>query len=182
MELRKAVDNLCLYDPEFQAYAEKFVAETGGSSAIRAVGSRDDLTEAINAYTNVRFLEICLHGQPGMLIFADKGGMIGQNLGAMTQNTPFLQKNARVLFDSCRIGEGETGDLFMDELGRRMFRGKGGIIGASTVNNILLLPKSRFCTGIYMDPVSSGLLKVRRYDESGNRVAESAVDSGGRRR
>jgi len=182
MELRKAVDNLCLYDPEFQSYAEKFVGEMGGSSAIQAVGSRNELQTAINAYTGVKFLEICLHGFPGMLIFADKGGMRGQNLGAMTQNTVFLQKNARVLFDSCRIAEGERGDIFMDELGSLMFKGKGGILGASTVDNIQILPKSRFCTAIYLKPFSSGLLKVRSYDENGNRVAESTVDRSGRER
>lgn len=182
MELRKAVDNLCLYDPEFQSYADKFVGEMGGSSAIFAVGSRDELIEAVNAYTGVRFLEICLHGLPGMIIFANESGMRGQNLGAMTRGTLFLQKNARILFDSCNIGEGERGDRFMDELGQQMFQGKGGIIGASTVKNIQLLPKSRFCTAIYMKPFTDGLLKVRRYDENGNRVAERTVDSHGRER
>ena len=182
MELRKAVDNLCLYDPECQSYADKFVGEMGGSSAIQAVGSRAELVTAVNASTNVKFLEICLHGRPGMLIFADDAGMIGKNLGVMTQNTLFLQKNARVLFDSCEIGEGEVGDRFMDELGSLMFRGKGGIIGAATVKVIHLLPKSRFCTAMYLKPGSSGLLKVRRYDESGNRVGERVVDSRGQTR
>jgi hypothetical protein len=100
MELRKAVDNLCLYDPEFQAYADKFVAETGGSSAIQAVGSRDELAAAVKAYTNVKFLEVCLHGTPGMIHFADDCAMRGASFGTMTRNTLFLQKNARVLFDS----------------------------------------------------------------------------------
>ena len=179
MELRKAVDNLCIYDPEFQGYADKFVAETGGSSAIQAVGSRDELIAAVQAYTNVRFLEICLHGTPGMIQFANDGAMRGANLGTMIQNTVFLQKNARVLFDSCNIGEGETGDIFMDELGMQMFKGKGGIIGAATVMNLHLLPKSRFCTDMYMKPLSFGRLKVRKYDENGSRIAERVVDRHG---
>lgn len=182
MELRKAVDNLCIYDPEFQSYADKFAGETGGSSAIQAVGSRDELVAAIKAYTNVRFLEVCLHGTPGMIHFADDGAMRGASLGTMTQNTLFLQKNARVLFAGCNIGEGEPGDIFMDELGMQMFKGKGGIIGAATVANFLLLPRSRFCTDIYMKPLSFGRLKVRRYDESGNRVGERVVDRHGIRR
>jgi hypothetical protein len=67
----------------------------------------------------------------------------------------------------------------MDELGMQMFIGKGGIIGASTVKNFCLLPKSRFCTEMYMKPLSFGRLKVRRYDESGNRIAERVVDRHG---
>ena len=182
MDLRKAVDNLCLYDPEFQGYADKFVGEMGGSSAIQAVGSKDELSAAIGAYTNVRFLEICLHGTPGMILFANDGMMLGAHLGTMTQNTLFLQKNARVLFDSCNIAEGDAGDKFMDELGRRMFKGKGGIIGATTVTNFHFLPKSRFCTDMYMKPLSFGRLKVRRYDEIGDLIGDRVVDRHGIRR
>lgn len=182
MELRKAVDNLCIYDPEFQAYADKFVSEMGGSSAIQPVGSRDELIAAINGYTNIRFLEVCLHGTPGMIHFANNGAMRGQNLGALTQNTLFLQKNARVLFDSCNIGEGIVGSIFMDELGMLMLKGKGGIIGATTVKNGLLLPTSRFCTDMYMKPLSFGRLIVRRYDETGNQISERTVDRHGIKR
>lgn len=179
MELRKAVDNLCIYDPEFQSYADKFVGQTGGSSAIRAVGSMDELKSAIDSFTSVKFLEVCLHGTPGMIKFADGSAMVGQYLGVLTHGKLFLAPNARVLFDSCNIGEGETGDKFMDELGERLFKGKGGIIGASTVKNIELLPKSRFCTEIYMEPLSFGRLKVRRYNEGGTRAGEKTVDRNG---
>src|SRR5690349_12808690 len=56
MELRKAVDNLCIYDPEFQAYADKFASDIGGSCAVQAVSSRDELIVAVNGFTSVKFL------------------------------------------------------------------------------------------------------------------------------
>lgn len=124
MELRKAVDNLLIYDPEFQKYADKFVGEMGGSSAIQAVGSMDELKTAINSYTNVKFLELCLHGSPGNIHFSDKSAMVGKLLGTMIQNSLFLNKSARILFDNCNIGEGKAGDIFMDELGMKMLKGK----------------------------------------------------------
>jgi hypothetical protein len=179
MGLRTAVDNLCLYDPEFQAYANKFTSEMGGSSAVQAVGSMTELQAAIDGYTGVKFLEVCLHGLPGLILFADGVGMRGQNLGTMTQNTLFLQKNARVLFDSCDIGKGAVGRVFMDDLGMLMLKGKGGIIGATTVTNFHLLPKSQFVTSMYLVPLSFGRLIVRNYDENGKRIGQRVVDRHG---
>jgi len=179
MNLRTAVDNLCIYDPEFQAYADKFIGEMGGSSAIQAVGSRDELIAAIGSYTSVKFLEVCLHGTPGMIHFADNCAMRGQSFGTLTQNTLFLQKNARVLFDSCNIAEGEVGSIFLDDLGMTMFKGKGGILGATTVTNGHLLPKSRFATDMYMAPLSFGRLIVRRYDQNGQPVGQRVTDRHG---
>ena len=68
--------------PIIDQNADKFVAETGGSSAIQAVGSRNELIAAVQAYTNVRFLEICLHGTPGMIHFADDGAIRGAPHGS----------------------------------------------------------------------------------------------------
>jgi len=182
MNLSTAVDNLCFYDPEFAAYADKFAGEMGGSSAVQAVGSHQELVAAIGSYTGVKFLEVCLHGTPGMIYFADQGTMIWQHFGTLTQNTAFLQKNARVLFDSCNIAGSEPAQKSMDELGRRMLAGKGGIIGATTVQNGVYFPKSRFATDVYMEPLSFGRLIVRKYDENGEQVSRRIVDRHGIKR
>lgn len=176
MELRKAVDNLCIYDPEFEQSAEKFLSETGSNSAAQAVRNRDELVTAIDSFTNVKFLEILLHGLPGMIIFANNSGMIAQNIGSIAQGKPFLQRNARILFDSCEIGKGKQGDVFMDELGASLLTGRGGIIGATTVANIVILPTTFLCSDVYMKPFNDGQLKVRRYDTNGKRTGERIVD------
>ncbi len=141
-----------------------------------------DLQEAIHKYSNVKFLEMLLHGRPGMIYFADKGSMVGSYLGTMMQGTPFLAKNARVLFDSCNIAEGEFGDKFMADLAKKMLVGRGGIIGASTVENKIYFPRASFVTGVYMTPLSFGRLKVRSYNESGDQIGERVVDRHGIRR
>ena len=64
MQLRKAVDNLCLYDPDFKGVAQRFRRDLGGSSDIYEVNTMDDLKTALNSYTGVKFLEIVLHGDP----------------------------------------------------------------------------------------------------------------------
>lgn len=181
MNLRKAVDNLLIYDPEFVGYANKFIGATGGSSAIFPVKCMDDLKTAIDSFTNVKFLEVCLHGSPGMIGFANKGAMIGEYLGNLTQGKPFLQKDARVLFDSCNIGEGAAGDKFMDNLAKLMLIGKGGIIGASTIKNIVFGAGKPSASDVYLDidhlsDIFGAKLKVKRYDASGKLVGQRSVN------
>lgn len=180
MGLTKTVDNLCVFDPEFSGYAETFVSDLGGNSDTMAVSRMDDLKAAIAGFTNVKYLEVCLHGSPGMIYFANGGAMVGHYLGTLTQTTNFLQREARVLFASCDIGKGETGDEFMAKLAKSMLVGKGGTIGASTVSNFVLFPRTRFATGAFMELLSFGRLKIRSYDTSGKQIGERIVDRHGR--
>lgn len=181
MELRKVVDNLLIYDPEFQKYADKFVGEMGGSSAIQAVKTLDELSLAINGYTNVKFLEICLHGTPRTIHLPDGYGISPEYFGKLMRSPVFLQRNARILFDSCWIGDGEIGDDFMDKIGSLALKGRGGIIGASTVPSMNVLPNSIFCSDWYLKPFTDGKLKVRKYDIDGNNVSEIKVNRHGAR-
>lgn len=176
MELRKAVDNLCIFDPRFSGYAEAFANEVGGSTATQAVSSMDDLKAAIGGYGSVKFLEVALHGSPGMIHFANNGAMVGSYLGTLTQGTNFIQKDARILFASCEIGKGESGDDFMAELAKKLLLGKGGTIGASTVSNVVYFPRATFAMGAYLESFSGGTLKVRRYDANGIQIAERIVN------
>jgi len=177
MQLTKAVDNLCLYDPDFKYLADRFLAELGGSSDIYEVKTMDDLKIALNSYRDVKFLEIVLHGTPGTLHMG-KMIMDGSYIATLAKTNPnLLQKNARILFDSCSIGKGETGDRFMDRLGTDLLKEKGGIIGASTVDNwtFPLFP----WTGVYMGPLSFGRLKVKKYDAEGKLNGSRQVDRHG---
>lgn len=42
MQLNKAVDNLCLYDPEFKHIADRFLAEVGSGSAVHEVKTMNE--------------------------------------------------------------------------------------------------------------------------------------------
>lgn len=181
MELRKAVDNLCLYDPEFEAYAQRFADDLGGSSAICKVGTIAELQAAFDSYVLVKYLDIVLHGKSGgVLELADHTVVMGSYLGKLAMNKPFLQKNARVLFSSCGIGADESGSRFLDELGKTMLIGKGGTIGASTTDNLVVLPKSRGFAQAFLKPFTDGRLIVRRYDESGQMIGGVATDRHGK--
>ena len=177
MSLNTTVDNLCVYDIEFQYLADRFVNELGSNSAVHPVKTMDDLKAALNNYNGVKFLEICLHGTPGMLYLNNQTALVGAYLNTLAVNPLFLQKNARVLFDSCSIGEGTTGDKFMNTLGTGLLKGRGGFIGATTVTNTAfpLLP----WTGVYMKPLSFGRLKIRKYDTDGNLIGSQTVDRHG---
>jgi hypothetical protein len=177
MQLSKSVDNLCLYDPDFKYLADRFLAELGGSSDIYEVKTMDDLTAALNGYKSVKFLEIVLHGSPGTL-YMGKMVMAGSYIANLAKTNPnLLQKNAQVLFDSCSIGKGESGDKFMNELGAGLLKGKGGVIGATTVDN-WTFPLFSW-TGVYMGPLSFGRLKVRKYDVDGRLDGSRQVDRHG---
>ncbi|MFV0389557.1 MAG: hypothetical protein ACK5NT_12475 [Pyrinomonadaceae bacterium] len=178
MKLRKATSNLLIFDPEFTGFANKFISSMGSDSEIVPVKSLAELTHAIDSFSNVRFLEVALHGSPGQIRFANGAGMTGVYFAKLAFSKPFIAKNARILFDSCNIGEGTAGDDFMDEFGKLMFFGKGGILGATTVANHVYFPNTIFATNVYMNP-REGLdakLKVRRYDNFGNSVAQTEVN------
>jgi hypothetical protein len=181
MEAKIFVDNLCFYDPEFKSFAENFRKEsnkTGGTSTIHEIKTMDDLRDAFNKYSQAKFLEVSLHGSPGMIHFANGGAMVGSYLNNLCVNPSFLQKNARILFDSCSIGEGSQGDSFMDSIGAGILKGKGGTVGATTVTNWAYLHFG----AAYMEPLSFGRLKVKRYDESGTQISSQTVDRHGIKR
>jgi len=180
MELRKAVDNLCIYDPEFDYIAERFVSDVGTNSEKHSVRTMDDLKDALNSYFSVKFLEVCLHGSPGMIYLNDKTAVVGSYINKLVTNANFLQKESRILFDSCSIGAGDPGENFLDSLGSGLLMGKGGIAGATTVDNVVSPLFS--WTSVYMKPLSFGRLKVYRYDVMGNRIGERTVDRHGLQR
>lgn len=177
MKLNKSVDNLLIYDDEFQYFADRFVREIGSNCATHRVKTMVDLAEAILKHNAVKFLEICLHGSPGLL-YVNKGkGFDGSVLNTIAAGNPiFLKKNARILFDSCEVGRGDIGDKFMDSIGAGLLKGKGGIVGATTIVN-LNYPLRPWVTGAHM--LTGGILKARRYDESGKLVANRNVDEYG---
>lgn len=176
MALTEAVDNLYLYDPQFEAGANKFLSEVGGSSAARAVSCWDDLDAALNAFTLVKFLVFDTHGRPGRVCLANGTKLEGVDFMILKKNPHFLKMGARILFYGCNIGEGKQGDDFMDEIGLYVLRGKGGIVGTSTVSNISL-QLGPFASETFMDPTSFGArLKVRRYDLSGALVSSRTTD------
>ena len=169
---QKALEYLCIYDPEFISYASDFLEEWGRNAAAEPVGSMDDLRSVVNKYALVRYTEVCLHGTPGMIRFANKGAMVGSYLGTLTTSANMLCRDARVLFLSCNIGEGPAGDKFLTELGKAMFKGIGGIAGASTVTNFA-------SSGGRMNPLWNGRLKVRRFDTNGDVVGTQDIDQFG---
>ena len=96
--------------------------------------------------------------------------MLGYYLGNLTTKAGTLRNEARVLFLSCDIAKGDEGDVFMNKLAQTMLVGKGGIIGASTVSNWVLFPRTPFASGAHLG--RGGTLKVRRYDKNGNQIGE----------
>lgn len=174
--MKISVDNLLIYDVAMQFFADRFTKETGSNSATCAVETMADLTAALNNYNAVKFLEIALHGKPGSVILNDKTEIVGSYLNKMAANYNFLQKNARILFDSCQIGAGDTGDKFMDSIGAGMLKGKGGIVGATTVNNASY-PLFPWVTGAHL--TAGGQLKVKKYDANGKLVSSATVAGNG---
>ena len=178
MELTKAVDNLFLYIPQFKFDAERFLREAGGSSEIFEIKTMDDIKTAVNSYRMVKYLEIDTHGSSGTIHLESGFTMDAALIGDWAATNPnFLQKNARILFDGCSIGEGTRGDNFMDKLAAKLLKGKGGVIGATTVSNVSV--PLLWWTGVYMTPLSFGRLKIKKYDSNGKLDGSMQVDRHG---
>lgn len=174
--MKISVDNLLIYDADLEFFAERFVKEVGSNSKTHAVTNMSDLSDALNNYNGVKFLEIALHGRPGKIYLKNQTEIVGSYLNKMVLNLNFLAKNARILFDSCSIGAGKIGDEFMDSIGAGMLLGKGGIVGASTVDNASY-PFFPWVTGAHL--TSGGYLKVKRYNEAGKLVSSTTVKGNG---
>jgi hypothetical protein len=178
MEIKKIVDNLVIYDPQFSSSADAFVSDTACGGVVSdsvSVSTMDEMKSAFDKFSQVGFVEFLIHGTPGMFHFANGCAMVGHYLNTLCTNLQFLRKDARILFDNCSIGDGNSGDAFLDSIGSGLLKGKGGTVGATTVTNWTF----KYSSKVFMKPLSFGRLKVRRYDASGNLVGSQTVDRHG---
>ena len=177
--MSKPVENLFLYDPQFEAAASAYLGDTGPGE-ICPVKTIQDFKDAANNYTSVKFLMVIIHGSPGKLRLPSGGLILG--FQGLIENAAFVQREARILFSSCSVGAGNEGDQFMDSVGKNVLAGKGGYVGATTADNLVQAVPLPFGLGPFMMPLSFGRLKVKRYDDSGNVVGYRTVDRHGIRR
>ena len=180
--MKTAVDNLYLYDPQFEAGAKKFVSELGGSSAMEPINAASDIGEAMKKYALVKFLVFDTHGAPGKIWLPKTKFFEGIDFITFGRNAQFLAKDARVLFLGCNVGEGAPGDVFLSDIGQFLLKGKGGTVGATTVSNITFQLGTLFSSEAYMLPLSFGRLKVKRYSNEGKEMGSITVDRHGFKR
>lgn len=175
---QKALEYLCIYDPEFGEHAEGFLDEFGLNAATEPVTSYTDIFAVASKYALVRYLEIVCHGTPGMVYFKKSGkttgAMTAKFLGESVNKANMLCMDARVLFLGCNVADGTTGDTFLKELGNNMFKGSGGTVGATTVLNFL-------GRDAFMNPFVpfDARLKVRRFDANGDLIGSRNVNRWG---
>lgn len=179
--MRTAVDNLYLYDPQFEAGAKRFAGELGGSTATAPITSATDIGNRMKDHSNVRFLVFDTHGSPGKIWLPNNTNFEGVDFMIYARYGNFLSRNAQVLFLGCNVGEGPAGDAFLGDVGKFLLRGKGGTVGATTVSNITFQIGS-FSSEAYMMPLSFGRMKVKRYSDKGNEVGSITVDRHGFKR
>lgn len=169
-ELR-SVDNLLFYDPDFEFYAEGFRKDHSGAIT-HLVTNTTDIIEAVKDYSNVKYIELALHGSPGTIYFKSKGQMAGSYFGTISKAANMLAPNARVLFLGCNIAEGKEGDKFLAEVGKKMFIGTGGIAGGTTVTNAVFRGGASRMNPLWF---FGAKLKVRRFDITGKMIAGQDV-------
>jgi hypothetical protein len=172
------VANLYLYDPEFEPSANNFKKEVGSGGTIYPVKTWSDVKVAVSTYSSVKLLIFNTHGVPGKVDLPDHSGGDPFDFKTLMPPLTFLNRDARILFMGCNIGEGKAGDDFLAEIGRSLLKGKGGIVGASTVVNISF-QLGPFSSQEYFEPLSFGRLKVKRYDATGAEIASRTVDRHG---
>lgn len=178
MSLPTSVEKLMFFDPEFEKYASTFLAEHGSAAKTHTIKTTEDLIEAVKQYSQVRYLEVVMHGSPGMIWFNSGGQMVASYLGTIINQSKMLAPEARVLFLGCNVAEGTAGDDFLSNVGRSMFSGTGGTVGGTDVTNVILGGKST-----RMNPLRffDAKLKVRRFDANGKMVAGEDVSYWGNR-
>ena len=176
--LRTAVDNLYLYDPDFEAGAKSFLSSVGGSSAYFQIKNTSDIKTAIDSYVGVKFLIFDTHGEAGKISLSDHAKVEGLDFMFYMKNNSFLKRDAQILFYGCSIGDGSAGDTFIDEAGFYLLKGKGGIVGATTVTNFTFQSGS-WSSESYMNLFGRSRLKVKRFNTQGKATGSRTVDRWG---
>jgi hypothetical protein len=175
---RKAIDNLYLYDPQFEPAAKKFVDEDTTKNAAEPITSADDIKKAATGYSGIKLLIFDTHGAPGHISLSNGDKVEAISFSFLAPDPTFLGSNARILFLGCNIGEGTDGDKFIDGIAKQLLTGKGGTVGATTAGTIVFnFPFHT--TETYLMPLSFGRLKVKRYDVMGKELASQTVDRRG---
>ncbi|MDI1242418.1 MAG: DUF4347 domain-containing protein [bacterium] len=172
MPEQQAIENLLFYDPQFESYAEGFREQHPFNGIAHAVTSPNELIEAVKGYAMVKSVELVLHGSPGSIWFKGGGVMTGSYFGTIASAANMLAMDARVLFLGCNIAEGPAGDKFLTEVGKNMFAGTGGVVGGTTVTNVVFKGGAS-----RMNPLMffGAKLKVRWFDMAGKMTAGQDV-------
>jgi hypothetical protein len=167
MPEQKAIENLLFYDPDFENYAWTFREDHPSNGIARSVSNPSELIEAVKEYALVRNVELVLHGSPGTIYFKS-GLMTASYFGTIARTANMLSSDARVLFLGCNVAEGAAGDKFLLDVGKNMFAGSGGIVGGTTVTNVVFRGGAT-----RMNPLLffGAKLKVRRFDANGKMIA-----------
>ena len=172
---QKAVEYLMIYDPSFSKDAEVFLDEFGLNAVADPVTCLSELFDIPKKYAMVRYLEVNFHGSPGMIYMPDKAVSMASYFGSLLSASNMLCRDARVLFTGCNVAGGSNSDSLLDDIGKKMFTGTGGTLGATTTLNLGY-------GQTIMNPLAfiDGRLKVRRYDANGDRIGSENVDSWGK--
>lgn len=181
MSDQTAAEYLLIYDPEFEADSIDFKENFGLNAKTEAVRNTADLISVAGKYTLVKYLEIDLHGSPGMLHCASGGAMMGTYFGGLINSANMLCSGARVLFLGCNVAQGTAGDKFLVDVGKAMFKGLGGTVGASTVLNISTHDGEVFFKRIHLweIPFDDARLKTCRFDVDGEEIGAQEIDRWG---
>jgi hypothetical protein len=164
MGIQTWTDDLMIYaqdEPTFASLAKDFLKESPRRSAEMA-NSAKDVPRILARYCNLQQLFIYSHGNVGYVHFAG-GGITEANVGTLTGHPQLFLKAGRALFIGCNVGEGDAGLKFLTAAGRALFRGHGGIVGATNSKNLM----GRW--GLFDARVPPwGSLRLVQLDASGN--------------
>ena len=159
-------------DPCMAGTATDFVVEDPKRHARAGVRSPGDIVKALGKYSNLKWVIVDSHG---------KSGELALPVPFTTSNAPLLAPcsasmaaNARVLFVGCSIADGSTGRDFLVAAGSALLKGKGGVVGGSTVGTYMAcIEILSFFTDAYLP--KWGQLRVISFDTGGSVVKEVFV-------
>lgn len=131
--IRKIKEKLMIYDKTditMTWKAKAFLNKSPAKHAIEGVSNFNEVLIALSEYIWLKWVIFNTHGCPGGVALP-KGGFTRKDVGLLRGTAKILQKDARIFFSGCNIGEGIVGRNFLKSVGENMLPGKGGAVGAS---------------------------------------------------
>lgn len=145
-QLRKWVDEVMIYDVDDDlciSEAKDFLSSYQyGGWTVGAEGVRNitQTSEALTRYTHIKQITFNTHGSPGAAWVSNSKGipLDTDALSILPIPRYLFAGEGRLLFFGCNIAEFKKGEDFLVAAGKHFFRGKGGVVGGTTVANVAM--------------------------------------------
>lgn len=178
-DLQLSIKEVMIYDAEDELSTDEATELVstpidGWCVETRGIRGANEITKTLEKFVHIEQLDFNTHGSPGVVGFKHGDSLRIGNLNTVFVRNDLFRGPGRLLFMGCEIARGKMGDEFLIAAGRHFFKGKGGVVGGSTVSTTGF-PSGTRLPLLLIRSFEIGRLKLFKLDKNGNVVDKDTV-------